>query len=151
MIGYTYGQQAYKLLDIEHQTILSSHNVTFNKPGTISRVESASWNTPAVEGQWEGLVPEHLHKLEDDHNGHHRPVGVIPPPNPGPVGDIPTPAEIICPASLDIEELADRLDQLQLNPALAPAPPPAPRALTPELPLAPAPIAAPAQIIARVQ
>jgi len=127
MIGYTYSQQAYKLLNIEHQT-----------------------NTPAVERQWEGLVPEHLCEPEDDHDSHHRPVGVIPPPNPGPVGDIPAPVEIIHLASSDIEELADCLDQLRLNPAPAPAPPPAPRALTPELPPAPAPVAAPTQIIAGV-
>jgi len=112
MIGYTYGQQAYKLLDIERRTILSSRHVTFNESGTISGVESAPWNTPTVEGQWEGLVPEHLCEPEDDHDGHRRPVGVIPPPNPRPVGDIPTPAEIICLASPDIKELADCLNQL---------------------------------------
>jgi len=151
MIGFTYGQQAYKLLNIEHRTILSSHHVTFDESGTISRVESAPWNAPAVEGQWKGLVPEHLHKLEDDHHHHHRPVGVIPPSNPRPVGDIPAPVEIICLASPDIEELTDRLDQHCLNPAPAPAPPPAPCAPTLELPPAPAPVAAPAQIIAGVR
>jgi len=148
MIGYTYSQQAYKLLDIEHWTILSSRHVTFDESGTISGVESTPWNAPAIEEQWEGLVPEHLRELEDNHNDHRRPVGVIPPPNPRPVGDIPAPVEIICPASPDIKELADRLDQLQLNPAPAP---PAPHAPTPELPPAPAPVTASAQIVAGVQ
>jgi len=78
-------------------------------------------------------------------------VGVIPPPNPGPVEDIPASAEIICSASPDIKELADCLDQLRLNPAPAPASPPAPHAPTPELPPAPAPVAAPAWIIAGVR
>ena len=59
MIGYTYGQQAYKLLDLECRTIISSHHVTFDESGTISRVESAPWNAPTVEGRWEGLIPEH--------------------------------------------------------------------------------------------
>jgi len=158
MIGYTYRQKAHKLLDIECQTILSSCHVTFDESRIISRVESAPWNAPTVEGQWVGLVLEHLHELEDNHDDHRRPVGVVPPPNPGPVGDIPAPVEIICLASPDIEELADHLDQLWLNAAPCPeapsasdpAPPPAPCAPTPELSPVPAPITAPAQIVAGV-
>ena len=55
MIGYTYGQQAYKLLDIEHRTIISSQHVTFDETGTIPEAESAPWHNLAVEEQWEGL------------------------------------------------------------------------------------------------
>ncbi|KAF8429848.1 hypothetical protein L210DRAFT_3323458, partial [Boletus edulis BED1] len=66
MIGYTHGQQAYKLLDIKRRTIISSRHVTFDESGTISGAESAPWNTPAVEGQWEGLIPEQDHD-DDDH------------------------------------------------------------------------------------
>ena len=61
MLGYTHGQQAYKLLDIERHTIISSHHVTFNESGVISGAESTSWTTLTVEGQWEGLIPIHLH------------------------------------------------------------------------------------------
>ena len=67
--GYTYGQQAYKLLDIEHQTIISSRHVTFDKTGTILEAESAPWHNLAVEGQWEGLLPEHMRQLEHHHDG----------------------------------------------------------------------------------
>ena len=76
MIRYTYGQQAYKLLDIECQNIISSQHVIFDETGTISGTESAPWNDPTVEGQLEGLIPEHLHQPEDDHTDeedHRRP------------------------------------------------------------------------------
>ena len=64
MIGYTYGQQAYKLLDIEHRTIISSRHVIFDETGSVSEAESTPWNDPSVEGQWEGLLPEHLRRPE---------------------------------------------------------------------------------------
>ena len=67
MIGYTYGQQAYKLLDIERRNVISSWHVIFDETGTISGTESTPWNDPTVEGQWEGLIPEHLRQPEDDH------------------------------------------------------------------------------------
>ena len=51
MIRYTYGQQAYKLLDIEHQNVVSSQHVIFDETGTISGTESAPWNDSTVEGQ----------------------------------------------------------------------------------------------------
>ncbi|KIK73700.1 hypothetical protein PAXRUDRAFT_73368, partial [Paxillus rubicundulus Ve08.2h10] len=61
MIGYIYGQQAYKLLDVERRTIISSRHVTFDETvpytGTISACDLAPWNVPTVEGQWEGLLP----------------------------------------------------------------------------------------------
>ena len=66
MLGYTHGQQAYKLLDMEHCTIISSCYVTFNESRVISRVESTPWNTPTVERQWEGLIPIYLHDSEDN-------------------------------------------------------------------------------------
>ena len=112
MIRYTYGQQAYKLLDIECQNIISSQHVIFDETGTISGTESAPWNDPTVEGQLEGLIPEHLHQPEDDHTDeedHRR-------PNHRPVGDkdiqlnIPEQA-----ASPGIQELADQLEQLHLD------------------------------------
>ena len=112
MIRYTYGQQAYKLLDIEHRNIISSWHVIFDEIGTVSGTESAPWNDPTVEGQWEGLIPEHLCQPEDDHTDeedHHR-------PNHRPVGDkdiqlnIPEQA-----ASPGIQELADQLEQLHLD------------------------------------
>ncbi|KIK75117.1 hypothetical protein PAXRUDRAFT_173756 [Paxillus rubicundulus Ve08.2h10] len=65
MIGYTYGQQAYKLLDIEHWTTISSQHVTFDKTRTISTHDLAMWNVPTVEGQWEGLLPRQ-HKVEHE-------------------------------------------------------------------------------------
>ena len=86
MIGYTYGQQAYKLLDLECHTIISSCHVAYDESGTISGVESAPWNAPAVEGQWEGLIPDHLHKSEDQDDDDHHLL-----PNAGPVGGIPAP------------------------------------------------------------
>ena len=67
MIGYTDGQQAYKLLDIECQTIISSRHVTFDETRTVPEAESASWNNPTVEEQWEGLLPGHLHLAEHSH------------------------------------------------------------------------------------
>ena len=90
MIGYTYGQHAYKLLDIEHQNIISSWHVIFDETGTISGTESAPWNNPTVEGQWEGLIPEHHCQPEDNHTDeedHHQ-------PNHRPVGDKEIPINI---------------------------------------------------------
>ncbi|KIK93776.1 hypothetical protein PAXRUDRAFT_144321 [Paxillus rubicundulus Ve08.2h10] len=49
MISYTYGQQAYKLLDSECQTIISSWYVTFDKTRTISAHNLALWSVPTVE------------------------------------------------------------------------------------------------------
>ena len=86
MIGYTYGQQAYKLLDIERRTIISSQHVIFDRTGSVLEAELAPWNDLTVEGQWEGLLPEHLRQPEhkpnddDDDDGQR-------PPNPRPVGD----------------------------------------------------------------
>ncbi|KAF8833848.1 hypothetical protein BDN67DRAFT_873085, partial [Paxillus ammoniavirescens] len=83
MIGYTYGQQAYKLLDMERRTIISSQHVTFDEIRTIPEADLAPWNDPTVEGQWEGLLARHLclpeHNHDDDDHRH--------PPNPRPVGD----------------------------------------------------------------
>ncbi|KIK91810.1 hypothetical protein PAXRUDRAFT_148678 [Paxillus rubicundulus Ve08.2h10] len=56
MIGYTYRQQAYKLLDTKCQIIISSQHVTFSETRTISTHDLALWNVPTVEGQWEGLL-----------------------------------------------------------------------------------------------
>ena len=121
MTGYTYGQQAYKLLDLEHCTIISSCHVTFDESGTISGVESAPWNTPAVEGQWEGLIPDHLHEPEDQDDDDHHSL-----PNAGPVGGILAPSQNIPerPTSPGIEELAERMDQLHLKEVPAPVPVP---------------------------
>ena len=83
MIGFTYGQQADKLLDIERRTIISSRHVTFDETGTILEAESAPWHDLAVEGQWEGLLPEHLHQLEHYHDDDDDKC----PPNPKPVRD----------------------------------------------------------------
>ncbi|KIJ07467.1 hypothetical protein PAXINDRAFT_90365, partial [Paxillus involutus ATCC 200175] len=82
LIGYTYGQQAYKLLDMERQTIISSRHVTFDEIGTVLEADSTPWNDPTVEGQWEGLLPRHLHLLEHNHDDDDQ-----RPPNPRPVGD----------------------------------------------------------------
>ena len=112
MIGYMYRQQAYKLFNIEGQNIISSQCVIFDETGTISGTESAPWNDPTVEGQWEGLILEHLCQPEDNHTDeedhswpNHRPVGVK---------DIP----INIPewlASPGIQELTDQLEQLHLD------------------------------------
>ena len=122
MIGYTYGQQAYKLLDIERRTIISSRHVIFDETGSVSEAESAPWNDPTVEGQWEGLLPEHLHRPEhntndDDDDGQF-------PPTPRPVGDQDMAQEDAPerPASPIIQELAERLAQLHLDvPPVQPA------------------------------
>ncbi|KIK99418.1 hypothetical protein PAXRUDRAFT_132079, partial [Paxillus rubicundulus Ve08.2h10] len=73
-IGYTYGQQAYKPLtkyNIECQTVISSHHVTFDEARAILAHDLAPWNVPTVEGQWEGLLlrqhkPEHQNSKEED-------------------------------------------------------------------------------------
>ena len=85
MIGYTYGQQAYKLLDIEHRTIISSRHIIFDETRSVSEAESAPWNHSTVEGQWEGLLPEHLCQSEHNHNNDDDDGQC--PPNPRPVGD----------------------------------------------------------------
>src|SRR5438445_13561385 len=36
MIGYMYGQQAYKLLELQRRTVFSSRHVKFDESGTIS-------------------------------------------------------------------------------------------------------------------
>ncbi|KIK74301.1 hypothetical protein PAXRUDRAFT_85832, partial [Paxillus rubicundulus Ve08.2h10] len=66
MISYTYGQQAYKLLDVEHQTTISSWHITFDETGTISACDLAAWNVPTVEGQWEGLLPRQCKAEHED-------------------------------------------------------------------------------------
>ena len=63
MLGYTYGQQAYILLDLEQQTIISSHHVTFDESGTISDAESTPWKATTQE-QWEGLLLRYSHQPE---------------------------------------------------------------------------------------
>ena len=161
MIGYTYGQQAYKLLEIEHQTIISSRHVTFNETRTIPEAELAPWNNPTVEGQWEGLLPEHLHLAEhshkdDDDDGQH-------PPNPRPVGDQDIAQANVpeWPGSPIIQELAECLAQLHLDappaPPAIPAVPVVPAVLVipvvpviPPLVPVPNPVPAPAQVIAGV-
>ncbi|KAF8835330.1 hypothetical protein BDN67DRAFT_913218, partial [Paxillus ammoniavirescens] len=56
VIGYTYGQQAYKLLDVECWTVISSCHITFNETGIIPACNFAPWNIHTVKGQWEGLI-----------------------------------------------------------------------------------------------
>ncbi|KIK72455.1 hypothetical protein PAXRUDRAFT_21969, partial [Paxillus rubicundulus Ve08.2h10] len=120
MIGYTYGQQAYKLLDVERRTIISSRHVTFDETGTISTRDLAPWNVPTVEGQWEGLLPrqckvEH-EDAEEETPDPRRTVGVDNAP--------PDALEAQQPPSPTIDELMNRFEQLHMDPLLAPAPAP---------------------------
>ena len=140
MIGYTYGQQAYKLLDIECRTIISSRHIIFDETRSVSEVESAPWNDPTVKGQCEGLLPEHLCRPEHNHDDDNDDGQC--PPNPRPVGD-PNMAQEDAPkqpASPIIQELAKCLAQLHLDVPAAPA-----------IPAIPAPIPAPAWVVAGVQ
>ncbi|KIK73364.1 hypothetical protein PAXRUDRAFT_79295, partial [Paxillus rubicundulus Ve08.2h10] len=57
---------AYKLLDVERRTIISSRHVTFDETGTISTHDLAPWNAPTVEGQWEGLLPRQREVEHED-------------------------------------------------------------------------------------
>ena len=65
MIGYTHGQQAYKLLDLKHCTVFSSRHVWFNEEATLAPSETNPWNTHTTGNEWEGLTPACLHTLEN--------------------------------------------------------------------------------------
>ena len=56
MIGYTHGQQAYKLLDLKHCTVFSSWHVQFNEEATLAPSETNPWNTHTTGDKWEGLT-----------------------------------------------------------------------------------------------
>jgi hypothetical protein len=55
MLGYTHGQQAYQLLDLKQQTIISSQHVIFDEDSTFTGDELAPWILNLSNGQWEGL------------------------------------------------------------------------------------------------
>ncbi|KAI6146671.1 hypothetical protein BKA82DRAFT_166939 [Pisolithus tinctorius] len=57
MIGYTHGQQAYKLLDLQKCTVFSSWHVRFDESGSLSLLELRPWTPDPTGKQWEGLVP----------------------------------------------------------------------------------------------
>ncbi|KIK72154.1 hypothetical protein PAXRUDRAFT_22331 [Paxillus rubicundulus Ve08.2h10] len=143
-------QQAYKLLDVECRTTISSRHVTFDKTGTISARDLAPWNVPTVEGQWEGLLLRQ-HKAEHEDVEEETPelgtpdlcrtVGVNNAP--------PDALEAQRPPSPTIDDLTNCFEQLHMDPPLAPAPAPAPVPVRPQPPSPERP--APAQIVAGVQ
>ena len=65
MIGYTHGQQVYKLLDLKCCTVFSSRHVWFNEEEALAPSETNPWNTHTTDNTWEGLTPAHLHILEN--------------------------------------------------------------------------------------
>src|SRR5438445_4424971 len=79
MIGYMYQQQAYKLLDLQCQTVFSSCHVQFNKSGTISKEDVTPWKSTPSPDQWEGLLPNHPHLPEQhDHESEDGDVPDVP-------------------------------------------------------------------------
>ena len=99
MIGYTHGQHAYKLLDLQKCTVISSRHVRFNETETLDPFETTPWAANPTGNQWEGLTPARLHtKLDptptdDDEEDQGppkpaEPVGAVgghqPPPPPEP-------------------------------------------------------------------
>ena len=109
MIGYTHGQHAYKLLDLQKHTVISSRHVHFNETGTLDPSETAPLAANPTGNQWEGLTPARLHtKLdstltddEEEDQGPPKPVepveavgGHQPPPLPEPE---PEPVGAQCP------------------------------------------------------
>ena len=125
MLGYTYGQQAYKLLDLEQQTIISSRHVTFDESGTISDAESTPWKATTQE-QLEGLLlrcshqPEHIGN-EDDLESETPNTSNTPNVSNAPdASDASKP--VGAPTNCSVEDLANHLDKLCLE-APRPTPP----------------------------
>ena len=107
MIGYTHGQHAYKLLDLQKRTMISSRHVHFNETGTLDPSETAPWAANPTGNQWEGLTPAWLHtKLVQGPPKPAEPVGAVgghqPPPPPEPK---PEPVGAQCPQTLEALDL----------------------------------------------
>ena len=148
LLGYMYRQQAYKLFDLEHRSVISSRHVTFNESKRISDANSTPWQN-FIKEQWEGLLSKHLHQPE--HNRDEKKSNSNPPAPPDiseVVGVDHAPPEP--PPDNMVDVLSQHLNQLHLDaPAPAAIPPPAPApAPAPDPARAQSP---PAQIVAGVR
>ena len=146
MLGYIYGQQAYKLLDLEQRTIISSCHITFDESGTISDKESTPWKATTQE-QWEELFltcshqPKHIGN-EDDLESE-----ISDASNAPNVSDASDASKAVgASTNCSVEDLVNHLDKLCLE---APKPISATSPASPPV-KPPSPKLAPAQVITRV-